>query len=235
MEIIHHHDLVLPTVKMYISAILVLPILRASYCQDITFTKDIRTLSELPLERLLELKRSFQINDDNLTQVENRIDRFNGPEALALQSKNPSRGGYEHEHYEYEEYDKKGDKKSVQNFFQLAVTALAFLAFGGYLLCLIVQAIKSKQMDQMTQMANMQMMASLLRRQATRRPALRPRRTKPTRNTKKRGNKRPRREAEIWPKTDPENMYYALVTLSEAYKSYHTIDYKHYNNTRYFT
>lgn len=34
----------------------------------------------------------------------------------------------------------------IQKFFQLSVTALAFLAFGGYLLCMIVQAIKSKGM-----------------------------------------------------------------------------------------
>lgn len=32
----------------------------------------------------------------------------------------------------------------VQKIFQISVTALAFLAFGGYLLCMIVQAIKSK-------------------------------------------------------------------------------------------
>lgn len=32
----------------------------------------------------------------------------------------------------------------IQSFFQISVTALAFLAFAGYLLCMIVQAIKSK-------------------------------------------------------------------------------------------
>lgn len=32
----------------------------------------------------------------------------------------------------------------IQTFFQISVTALAFLAFAGYLLCMIVQAIKSK-------------------------------------------------------------------------------------------
>lgn len=32
----------------------------------------------------------------------------------------------------------------VQKIFQLSITALSFLAFGGYLLCMIVQAIKSK-------------------------------------------------------------------------------------------
>lgn len=32
----------------------------------------------------------------------------------------------------------------MQTLFQISITALAFLSFGGYLLCLIVQAIKSK-------------------------------------------------------------------------------------------
>jgi hypothetical protein len=42
-------------------------------------------------------------------------------------------------------YGKKKDKKgSISSIFQTSVTALAFLAFGGYLLCLIVQAIRAK-------------------------------------------------------------------------------------------
>ncbi|KAL7743767.1 hypothetical protein ACLKA6_016826 [Drosophila palustris] len=32
----------------------------------------------------------------------------------------------------------------LQTLFQISITSLAFLSFGGYLLCLIVQAIKSK-------------------------------------------------------------------------------------------
>jgi hypothetical protein len=39
-------------------------------------------------------------------------------------------------------WDTKPSK--IQTFFQISVTALAFLAFAGYLLCMIVQAIKSK-------------------------------------------------------------------------------------------
>ncbi|CAG9805957.1 unnamed protein product [Chironomus riparius] len=39
-------------------------------------------------------------------------------------------------------WDSKPSK--IQTFFQLSVTALAFLAFAGYLLCMIVQAIKAK-------------------------------------------------------------------------------------------
>lgn len=38
--------------------------------------------------------------------------------------------------------DEKPSK--LQTLFQISITALAFLSFGGYLLCLIVQAIKSK-------------------------------------------------------------------------------------------
>ncbi|KAG5682508.1 hypothetical protein PVAND_011857 [Polypedilum vanderplanki] len=39
-------------------------------------------------------------------------------------------------------WDQKQSK--IQTFFQLSITALAFLAFAGYLLCMIVQAIKAK-------------------------------------------------------------------------------------------
>jgi hypothetical protein len=39
---------------------------------------------------------------------------------------------------------KKGKKGSMSTIFQTSVTALAFLAFGGYLMCLIVQAIRAK-------------------------------------------------------------------------------------------
>lgn len=39
-------------------------------------------------------------------------------------------------------FDSKPSK--VQTFFQISITALAFLSFAGYLLCMIVQAIKTK-------------------------------------------------------------------------------------------
>jgi hypothetical protein len=38
----------------------------------------------------------------------------------------------------------KGKKGSISTIFQTSVTALSFLAFGGYLMCLIVQAIRAK-------------------------------------------------------------------------------------------
>lgn len=45
----------------------------------------------------------------------------------------------DHSHDHHEDKSKK-----IQKVFQFSITALAFLAFGGYLLCMIVQAIKSK-------------------------------------------------------------------------------------------
>lgn len=70
-----------------------------------------------------------------------------GVQALGLKSashgdalKSPIKRGDE-----WEGLTNKGDHSKMSNIFSTAVTVLAFLAFGGYLLCLIVQAIRSKQ------------------------------------------------------------------------------------------
>jgi hypothetical protein len=43
-------------------------------------------------------------------------------------------------------YDEKGKDTKISKIFQLAVTALSFLAFGGYLLTLIIMAIRRNNM-----------------------------------------------------------------------------------------
>ncbi|XP_073827871.1 uncharacterized protein [Musca autumnalis] len=50
-------------------------------------------------------------------------------------------GGYAPSHHESWQEEKPS---KLQILFQISVTALSFLSFGGYLLCLIVQSIKSK-------------------------------------------------------------------------------------------
>ncbi|XP_016838840.1 uncharacterized protein LOC107980822 [Nasonia vitripennis] len=45
----------------------------------------------------------------------------------------------------YEEWDEKGKDSKISKIFQLTVTALSFLAFGGYLLTLIITAIRRNQ------------------------------------------------------------------------------------------
>lgn len=42
----------------------------------------------------------------------------------------------------YEDYDDKGKDTKISKIFQLAVTTLSFLAFGGYLMTLIITAIR---------------------------------------------------------------------------------------------
>lgn len=49
-----------------------------------------------------------------------------------------------HEHGLWKGGGGSEESGKIQKLFQFSVTALAFLAFGGYLLCMIVQAIKSK-------------------------------------------------------------------------------------------
>ncbi|GBP34920.1 hypothetical protein EVAR_26511_1 [Eumeta japonica] len=80
--------------------------------------KDLSALNELPLQKLLSLKNS--LHDlmmpayTNVTTTPPHIERF-GSQAMAM----------------------KGPVKRTDH-------ETAFLAFGGYLLCLIVQAVKSK-------------------------------------------------------------------------------------------
>ncbi|KAK4887021.1 hypothetical protein RN001_003292 [Aquatica leii] len=110
--------------------------------QDISAIADLKTLSEFPLDKLLKLKNDFNVDSGFIdNEVSDEVTtETNLPKALALQSK-PNlldRGGYELYH------DKKGHKKDASTIFQISVTTLSFVAFGGYLLCLIIQAIRAK-------------------------------------------------------------------------------------------
>lgn len=118
--------------------LLLLTFLELVHSQRFSPAVDVKTLSELPLERLLQVRNNFASKKLSLLD-----DSFQTPQALPLHSKttNTNRGSYE---YGVQE-EKKGGKKGIQSIFQISVTTLAFLAFGGYLLCLIVQAIKGKQ------------------------------------------------------------------------------------------
>uniref|UniRef100_A0A182M1Z6 Uncharacterized protein n=1 Tax=Anopheles culicifacies TaxID=139723 RepID=A0A182M1Z6_9DIPT len=115
---------------------------------------DYRYLEGLPLEQLLllqrkvgELRNSFLFNATNEPEAETREmpegdltghnDRhhtFAAP--LKMQNTQVDRRS------SVEPWNTKPSK--VQKIFQISITGLAFLAFAGYLLCMIVQAIKSK-------------------------------------------------------------------------------------------
>lgn len=201
---------------------------KVAICQDLNHFVDAKTLSELSLDKLLRVRSSFTFDEPVLIEaLPAEEEQVNGPVALALQGKKTlNRDGYE-------DHSGKHDKTQVQKIFQLSVTSLAFLSFGGYLLCLIVQAIKGKQMAEDTTTATQQqILAALIRNQAVRRPyrRRRPNNRLRKRNQNKRQPVRHKRDL-VWPNADPEKLYYALVSLSEAYTNYHTTDYKHFNQT----
>ncbi|XP_018799841.1 PREDICTED: uncharacterized protein LOC108975644 [Bactrocera latifrons] len=103
------------------------------------------------LERLPELheKEDFESNLNNefnkttndsgvcdLPNENNKNSTCVSPQALPITAE---KRGYEHHLWQPEEKPSK-----LQTLFHITITALAFLSFGGYLLCLIVQAIRSK-------------------------------------------------------------------------------------------
>lgn len=113
-------------------------------------TEEIQFLNGLPIDKLVKLKSSLQdlVEADygNLTVTTTSptyLQSF-GAEAMAMKGPPIKRGDYE------EEIHKHDGNTKISNIFSMSVTTLAFLAFGGYLLCLIVQAVKNKQMYNMT-------------------------------------------------------------------------------------
>lgn len=105
-------------------------------------TEDVQFLNELPLDKLIRLKTSLQdltIPYENVTATAPTYLQSFGAQAMAIQRLPIKRGDYE------EGVHKKDGHSKISNIFSMSVTTLAFLAFGGYLLCLIVQAVKAKQ------------------------------------------------------------------------------------------
>ncbi|KAJ8945437.1 hypothetical protein NQ318_009893 [Aromia moschata] len=205
--------------------------------QDLSFTTDIQILSELPLERLIQIKKTFYVDQEDFDEiVSNSTDGV--PQALALQSKKDpkERGGYHtYHHLEDHHPSKKGGKTDIQSIFQISVTTLAFLAFGGYLICLLVQAVRGKTNNDMTTAT--QIMSALVRSQLRRRSTRAPQRVqRPASNgyrRRPRPRPRPKREARS-SKASVEAMYHALVEFSEGYTKYHTVDYLRYNSSSYY-
>ncbi|KAK2582481.1 hypothetical protein KPH14_004785 [Odynerus spinipes] len=106
------------------------------------YENEIESLSELPLNRLIKIKSSLapesgEAMESRALESNERI-KFTLPIALPLKrnGKIPiRRHGGDH-------YDEKGKDTKISKIFQLAVTALSFLAFGGYLLTLIITSIR---------------------------------------------------------------------------------------------
>lgn len=134
---------------------------------------DSYVLSELPLAALLKVKKSVNdiicidypdVRTNSCSALENIIGR-NGSTKGGLSESQYGQGGNRDQpssrtlsdlknflmgdgnrktYHEHGMWKDSGESGKIQKLFQFSVTALAFLAFGGYLLCMIVQAIKSK-------------------------------------------------------------------------------------------
>ncbi|XP_015439490.1 PREDICTED: uncharacterized protein LOC107194385 [Dufourea novaeangliae] len=108
---------------------------------------EMRGLSELPMSELIHMKSSFGgeedflEEDDEASEISSRALSLSLPMAFPLKrnikknNERPMRRYGEH-------YEEKGKDTKISQIFQLAVTALSFLAFGGYLLTLIITAIR---------------------------------------------------------------------------------------------
>lgn len=111
-------------------------------------TEEIHFLNELPIDKLLRLKNSLQeiVTTEyrpltNITTTPATHFQSFGAVAQALRAPPLRKSDYDDDGWQ-----KHGESSKISNIFSMSVTTLAFLAFGGYLLCLIVQAIKAKQM-----------------------------------------------------------------------------------------
>ncbi|XP_060531603.1 uncharacterized protein LOC132705177 [Cylas formicarius] len=202
--------------------------------QEIGSILDTDSLSELPLDKLLNVKKNLnELTHQNLPQ--NRSDHFDDisitdePGALALTSKfkltklGTYLGPYD------EDYKHEGGKKSVTTVFQLSVTTLAFLAFGGYLVYLVVAAISGKNYNYVYN-PNTQLMAAMINSHFNhkRRHKKKKRKRRPIKHGHfgyKEADEVSREKRAAGTDEDGEVLYRALVNLSEGCAKFYEQNY----------
>ncbi|XP_076237907.1 uncharacterized protein LOC143181410 [Calliopsis andreniformis] len=157
------------------SLLLVVCILLASSAktsgnQTLLYIDEVRGLSELPMTELIHIKSTLVGEEDSIEddqepmEMSSRSSSLSLPMALPLKrfDKKPLRRYGEH-------YDEKGKDSKISKIFQLAVTALSFLAFGGYLMTLIITAIR-RNSGNMTSGGNVILLSNLQGLQSYNRP-----------------------------------------------------------------
>ncbi|KAG6801226.1 hypothetical protein HZU73_03347 [Apis mellifera caucasica] len=107
------------------------------------YTQEVLCLSELPMSELIQIKSTLGDEEDveedeQPEEISSRTFSLSSlPVAQPLKriNRKPMRRYEDH-------YEEKGKDTKISKIFQLSVTALSFLAFGGYLLCLIITGIR---------------------------------------------------------------------------------------------
>ncbi|KAH1026387.1 uncharacterized protein LOC125503015 [Dendroctonus ponderosae] len=182
---------------------------------------DVNALTALPLNTLLNIKRNI-VSFDAVRTPDNATAKENGPEALpfhALLNK-------QHEFYAHvaDEEGSKYQTKGISKVFQTSVTSLAFLAFGGYLLFLIIAAIKAKQQNYMYDPNTAQIMQAMINAQINKRKK---KKRRPIRGDGSLGYKgqdslefQPYKQQRAISHSDVnvDGMYKALLDLCEGYR-----------------
>ncbi|XP_066902265.1 uncharacterized protein [Halyomorpha halys] len=106
------------------------------------------SLAQLPLEKLLHVKQTLTSKhihnkgDTGSSENEEGTALPYRTEADRRRVNGPTRRGDPWAH------EKEGKDKDVSSIFQSTVTILSFLAFGGYLLCLLCQSLKNTPVNQ---------------------------------------------------------------------------------------
>ncbi|XP_074112642.1 uncharacterized protein LOC141536199 [Cotesia typhae] len=101
---------------------------------------EVQSLSELPMDKLLKIRSSFgEIDDEYLEEEEeeNGLEGRTVPLAYKLPQKKIGNKLRRHGGW-----DEKGEESKISKIFQFSLTTLSFLAFGGYLLTLIITSLK---------------------------------------------------------------------------------------------
>ncbi|XP_066248612.1 uncharacterized protein [Euwallacea similis] len=100
-----------------------------------------KSLSSLPLTDLINFKKN--VWDMELDYAEHHRKRDSDPQALPLHALSRTKKGSDTYYpYQFQENDEQPEKRKITKIFQSSVTTLSFLAFGGYLLFLVVAAVK---------------------------------------------------------------------------------------------
>lgn len=190
---------------MFAILLLVLTIFQRVY-SEVT-SEDLQFLNKLSIEKLLRLKSSLQElvtpKYENITVSEpSYLQRF-GAQAMAMKGPPIKRT-------DYEGIWKKGSHSKISSIFTMSVSTLAFLAFGGYLLCLIVYAMRSKQMIN----TNVPQPTFFVSAGIKKRPQAQF--TSYGRRRRRRGIRRPFGYVSA-PNPSPEELFSALLKLCEGY------------------
>ncbi|XP_037039099.1 uncharacterized protein LOC119076440 [Bradysia coprophila] len=201
-----------------------------------TTSTDLQCLNELPLHQLLKIKKSLQTmsdmvsdggNSNTTSSYSDRIGKGNAIDlsdgylydAVLNDSANalPLMGDQLKEKVGYEETWVEEKPGKIQKIFQLSVTALAFLAFGGYLLCMIVQAIKSKGTTYFHSNASMPMMVATSGKITAAKGSYYRKRKRPLRTKRQASYNDTNFPDDKSAGPSPDDMYRILVMAAEGY------------------